>query len=215
MNTWEKEPECSAEIGIRHGDYHPLDLAHPPRAFPGIAGGDSVTMSNTAFLQFPDAGPRVFPLLPEDGPKTASDPVMVGTETVGTLRDPVIVPPAAQILVEFEDNLVNASAATAAGQLPHPILESLDGFGMDADARIAALAGEAETEKAHPPRMGDPAFLFIHLQFQPAGDESRHTGHHSCSSSLAANEDNKIVRIADKAQPALFKLFVKLVEHNI
>ena len=86
---------------------------------------------------------------------------------------------------------------------------------MDADAGIAALAGEAEAEKAHPPRMGDFAFRFVYLQFQPAGDEPRHTGHHSCSSSLAANEDDKIVRIADKAQFAPFKLFVKLVEHNI
>jgi len=50
---------------------------------------------------------------------------------------------------------------------------------MDADAGIAALAGEAEAEKAHPPRMGDFAFRFVYLQFQPAGDEPRHTGHHS------------------------------------
>lgn len=215
MNTWEKEPEYSAEIGIRHGDYHPLDLAHPPRALPGIAGGDRVAVRNTALLQFPDAGSRVLPLLPEDGPKTAPDPIMERTEAVGTLRDPIVVPPAAQILVKFEDNLVNAPAAAATGQLPHPILESLDGFGMDADARIAPFAGEAEAEKAHPPRMGDPAFLFIHLQLQLAGDEPRYALHYSPCGSFAANEDDEIVRIADKAQPALFKLFVKLVEHNI
>jgi hypothetical protein len=122
VNTWEKEPE-RFEISIRHGHYHPLDLAHPPWSFTGIPSHGGMTVSNTAFLQLLDAGFRIFPLFPNDGLKTPPNPVLDGTETVGTLRDPVVVPPAAHVLIEVEDDLVSAFAAAATGQFPHPVLE--------------------------------------------------------------------------------------------
>ena len=96
MNTWEKEPECSLEEGIRHGDYHPLDLAQSPWSLPGIPGRDCIAVRNTAFLKLPNTRSGVLPLLPEDGPQASHDPVMEGAEAIGTLRDAVIIPPPAQ-----------------------------------------------------------------------------------------------------------------------
>jgi len=40
---------------------------------------------------------------------------------------------------------------------------------VDADACVTSLAGKAETEKTHPPRVGDPAFLFVYLHPQRIG----------------------------------------------
>ena len=76
-------------------------------------------MRNPAFLQFPDARSRFLPLIPDDSPESASDPVLKRAKFVGTLRDPVVIPTVPQVLVKFENNLMNALAATPPGQLAY------------------------------------------------------------------------------------------------
>ena len=133
----------------------------------------------------------------------------------GCLSEPVIIPPAPEIEIQIIDNLMNRLSAVAVSQLPHPILKSLKRFRMDTDARVTAFAGEAEAEKAHPPRMGDLAFLFVHLQPQFLGDKAGDASHHPGRRPLAADKDEKVVRVANGVQFAVFELFIEFVEYNI
>lgn len=85
---------------------------------------------------------------------------------------------------------------------------------MDTDARVTAFAGEAETEKAHP-RMGELAFLFVHLQPQFLGDKAGDVSHHPSRRPLAVDKDEKVVRVANSVQFAVFELFIEFVEYDI
>lgn len=72
---------------------NPLNFAHPPGAFSGTAGGKSIFTGNTPFQEFPHSGSTVLPVLPDQRPKTASDPVRQRTQSVEGLGYPVIIPP--------------------------------------------------------------------------------------------------------------------------
>ncbi len=63
--------------------------------------------------------------------------------------------------------------------------------------------------------MGNLAFLLIHLQSEPAGDETGHAFHYSFGRSFAADENYKIICVTNEVQPTLFELFIKLIQHYI
>ena len=110
---------------------------------------------------------------------------------------------------------MNRLAAVAVSQFPHPVLESFYRFRVDADACVTSLAGKAETEKAHPPWVGDPAFLFVYLQPQLLGDKAGDALHHPCRRFLAAHKNKKVVRITNGAKLPLLELLIEFIEYNI
>ena len=58
---------------------NPLDFAHSPGAFPSTAGGKRKDAGDTPFQEFPHTGFAVLPVLPDQRPKTTSDPMGQGT----------------------------------------------------------------------------------------------------------------------------------------
>lgn len=62
----------------------------------------------------------------------------------------VVLPPAANVFVQFIDDLVNAPTTTAAGQFPNSILETFNRFGMDANTGIRSGTGKAKSEVLAP-----------------------------------------------------------------
>ena len=142
-------------------------------------------------LKLGDAGARVLPLFPDDGPQPASDPVVNGSKTGGHLGVAEISPPASGEGVKPGDDLLDAQPTVSRGELPHPLLKPLDGFRVDANLRVIPTADEAESEKRPPPWMADDALSPV--DFQPE------TG----------------FNVTDEAQTAFLQLFVKLVQHDV
>ncbi len=151
MNTREKAFQISTKIRIRQRNYHPLDLAHPLHTLAGIAGTYRQPMRNPLFSQFPDPGGRILPLFPENSTQSPHDPTMKRSESAGTPRETVIIPPAPEVLVQMVDNLVNRLSTTTVSQFTHPVFISFYRFRMDAGTRLIQLTGETKTEKTHPP----------------------------------------------------------------
>jgi hypothetical protein len=127
----------------------------------------------------------------------------------------VVLPPAANVFVQFIDDLVNAPTATAAGQFPNSILETFNRFGMDANTGIRSGTGKAKPEVLAPPGVADGALGFINLEFEFPGNEATDTDFHSACGSMAANIDDTIVSVSDKPKPSTFQLFVKFIKDHI
>ncbi len=85
---------------------------------------------------------------------------------------------------------------------------------MDLDVAFRAHA-EAETQEVRPVRSAHRTLLFVHLQAQPALDETTSRGQNPISGAFAAHEDLRIVGIANKAQPPSLQLPIQLVQDDI
>ena len=83
-------------------------------------------MGNTEPFQLFYAGSRVLPVFPDDGPQTASDPIIDGPEAGGHLGVLKVIPPAPCVGVEPSNNLLDAQPTASAGEFPHPLLKPLD-----------------------------------------------------------------------------------------
>ena len=122
-----------------------------------------MTMTDATFLECFDTRSRVLPMLPQDRPQTANDPIVDGAKPGSYFSMAEIIPPAYGVAVESLNYLLDAHTATAAGQFTNSLFETLDRFGVDADARIITTAGEAEAQVGLPPGMTDAALLLVHL----------------------------------------------------
>ena len=87
-----------------------------------------MVVRDTAFLQLFDTGSTVLPLFPHNGSKPLDDQIVDGSKSGGYVCMTVVVPPAAGILVEPGDHLLDAQAAAAPGELLHALFEPFDGF---------------------------------------------------------------------------------------
>ena len=61
----------------------------------------------------------------------------------------------------------------------------------------------------------DGALFEVDFQLETSFNEPRNRLQHSLCGFPAANVDDKVIRVPDKAQTALFQLFVKLVQYDI
>ena len=57
---------------------NPLDLAHPPGAFSGTPGRQSITTGNAPFQELPHSGSAVLPVFPDQRSQASPDPMGQG-----------------------------------------------------------------------------------------------------------------------------------------
>ena len=80
-----------------------------------------------------------------------------------------VVPPSSQVHVQLFDNLFQAFAAVAVGQLPNPLLEALEGFDVQPYFGLTAHVNEREPEKFAQPWAADRTFLLVYLESEFTG----------------------------------------------
>ena len=107
-----------------------------PVLLASIAAKHGMMVRNSKFLKVRDPGFRGLPLLPNKTPQPAYYPDVQPLEEGFCFRQTKVTPPANKIAVQFLDNLLQALATTAAGQLPDFVLEAFEALHMDANLNI-------------------------------------------------------------------------------
>jgi hypothetical protein len=101
--------------------------------------------------QFPESGPALFPLLPEETAKTPTNPFIQLPKHAGRFAETEVATPSAQISIQRPDQLVDADPARALSQLPDSILEASQRLGRNAPFDLySSREGESSPEESHP-----------------------------------------------------------------
>ncbi len=194
---------------------NPFDFAHPPRTLAGTTGGKSVETGDAALSEFPHAGGAVLPLLPDQRSQASPDPRGQRAQTIDRFGETEVAPPATDVLREFLDHLPQTATSLVGGDLPDSVPEALYRFPVDAQLGCTARIGRAESQILPIPGPPNRALFVVHLESQLLLDEATDAFHHSFPCSLASDEDDTVVSVANKVQPAPFELLVELVEDDI
>ena len=113
-----------------------------PRAFATQRGEERRFLGGPQFQQLPDLGPHVPPLLPETHAQAATQPGVEFGQWAVVLREPKVVDPTPDVLVELVNAVGPGDAPTSPGELAQPVTKLLKGFGGPIDAR--AVEGKAQ-----------------------------------------------------------------------
>lgn len=90
-------------------------------------------------------------------------------KNVPRLSQAEVVPPSSEVHVQLFDNLVQAFAAVAIGQLPDPLLETFKGFGVQPYLGLTIHVEKGEPEEFAQPGSADCAFLLVYLESEFTG----------------------------------------------
>ena len=86
---------------------------------------------------------------------------------------------------------------------------------MNTNARDTEHPCNAEAKILGFPRSGHTDLRFINRQLKLSGQEATYALHYSVPRSFTSDIDYAVVCVSSEVQPALFKLFIQLVQHDI
>ena len=159
-----------------------------PRAFPTQRGEDRRFLGGPHLEQLLDFGAYIPPLLPETHAQAASQPSIQLWERAVVLREPKVLYPAPDVLVEFADTVGHRDAPTSPRELAQTVAKVLERFRGPVNAR--PLEGKAQ----------EPAFIggahrtlaLIDLQLQVLLEKASDTGFEVLARPLAFDDDEKV-----------------------
>ena len=106
-----------------------------PRTFAAQRREDRRLASRPQLEQLPDFGPHVAPLLPEAHTQAPSQPGIQFWEWAVVLREPKVVYPASDILVELANAVGQRDPPATPRELTQPVTKVLEGLVGPIDAR--------------------------------------------------------------------------------
>src|SRR5438552_3583408 len=112
-----------------------------PRPSTTQRGKDCRLASGAQLAQFPYLGAHVAPLFPQAHTQASSQPGIQLREWTVVLREPEVVQPASDILVELVDTVGQRDAPASPGELTQPMAKILESLLGPIDAR--AMEGKA------------------------------------------------------------------------
>ena len=119
-----------------------------------------------------------------------------------------------QVTIELLNHLFDCYTSPIAGQFPNASLESKQTF--RSNAPFCLFTGYyAKAQKLTPPGPVYLALGLIDLKLELTSNELTNTLHYPFTSSLAANINIAIIRLAYKAMASPLQLSVKLIKNNI
>ena len=127
------------------------------------------------------------------------------------LRDAEVSHPASEIVGQFEQPVLHGYPPASSGVLPDAASEFFICLVRPDDAGSA----EDETKEVDVGRSINSAFGFIDRELEFVRQEGFHPFHDPLSGTLAFDQYNEVVGVADEFVTALFKLFVQRVEQDV
>src|SRR5665811_104526 len=148
------------------------------------------------------------PSKPEAFPNMPSNPSLQPEDRAAVLSQPVVTPPAADILLPGVPQLIAGSALATAPQLPHLRFESFGALRRYSDPLFAIQSKAQELAFPDPSRS---ALGGIHLQSQvlldPALDRSQRPFRHR----LTAYVDIAVIRVPAERMPSPLQFLIERI----
>src|SRR5258705_553966 len=155
-----------------------------------------------------------FPLTPQSGPQSQSDPTSESDQHLGRFAKAEIAAPTPHIRDQFFHCRLDADALGPSRDLPDSPLEPLQRVRRD---RALDVWTSRETEPEELPflRSCHRTLGLVYLELELLCDEARNALHHPLTRAFAANVDVTVVRITNKAVSAALQLAVEFIEHEV
>src|SRR6202171_5731989 len=160
------------------------------------------------------AAPWGFPLAPQNGPQSQSDPASESDQHLGRFAEAEIAAPAPHIRSQLFHCRLDADALGPSRGISDSLLEPCQRFRRDR-ALDAWPSREAEPEELPFLRSCHRTLRLIYLELELLCDEARDALHHPVTPAFAANVDVTVVRITNKAVSPVLQFAVEFVEHEV
>src|SRR4030042_1018123 len=165
----------------------------------------------TQFTKLPHFGSCPAPLFEIAHAQAPSQPLVYFGDRSVILRYPEIVHPAAKVFGELLVPIVHGDKPGPAGQFFDPSLEFTEGF-----LRPMYLGStESEAKKGKLVCRDYLAFILVDLELEGALKEAPQALHDPLSRRPTFHQDDEIIGITDETVPALFKLFIQVIQDHV